>query len=131
MWLHREILAGICEARGLPLHLYTILEERRIVQGLFEANWESLGQSAAELCLISFVMAAFSTRPNIVSCSGSTLETINLIDNSPYSKHGLQRPLRFDDFSIAKLMHKQCLWANKLPLSLEVPHHLLGWKFRL
>ena len=66
-----------------------------------------LGQSAAELCLISFVMAAFSTRPNIVSCSGSTLETINLIDNSPYSKHGLQRPLRFDDFSIARLMHKQ------------------------
>ena len=66
-----------------------------------------LGQSAAELSLISFIMSVFSTEPNIVSCSGSTLETIQLVDGSPYSKHGLQRPLRFDDFSIARLMHKE------------------------
>ena len=66
-----------------------------------------LGQTSAELSLVSSVMAAFSTRPNLVCCSGSTLETIRQIDNSPYSKHGLQRPLRFDDFSIAKLMHKK------------------------
>ena len=66
-----------------------------------------LGQTSAELCLISSVMAAFSTRPNLVCCSGSTLEIIRLVDNSAYSKHGLQRPLRFDNFSIAKLMHEQ------------------------
>ena len=35
-----------------------------------------LGQSAAELQLISDVMAVFSTSPNIVCCSGSTVETI-------------------------------------------------------
>ena len=66
-----------------------------------------LGQSTAELSLISLIMSVFSTEPNIVSCSGSTLETIQLVDGSPYSKHGLLRPLRFDDFSIARLMHKE------------------------
>ena len=66
-----------------------------------------LGQTSAELCLISSVMATFSTRPNLVCCSGSTLETIRRIDDSSYSKHGLQRPLRFDEFSVAKLMHKK------------------------
>ena len=65
-----------------------------------------LGQSAAELQLISDVMAVFSTSPNIVCCSGSTLETIQAVDNSPFSEHGLQRP-RFADFSIARLMHKE------------------------
>ena len=65
------------------------------------------GQSSAELCLISFVIAAFSTRPNIVSCSGSTLETIHLIDSSPYCKHVRQQPMRFDEFSISRLMQKQ------------------------
>ena len=52
-------------------------------------------------------MAVFSTSPNIVSCSGSTLETIQIVDDSPINEHGLQRPLRFADFSIAKLMHKE------------------------
>ena len=88
-----------------------------------------LGQSSAELCLVNFVMDAFSTRPNIVSCSGTTLETIQLIDNSPYCKQGLQRPLRFDDFSIARSMHKQLqrLWANKLSLCFAVSNRLPGW----
>ena len=66
-----------------------------------------LGQSSAELCLIADVMAALSTSPNIVSCSGCSLETIQLVDNSPYFEYGLQRPLRFEDFSIARLMHKE------------------------
>ena len=66
-----------------------------------------LGQSAAELQLISDVMAVFSTSPNIVCCSGSTVETIQAVDNSPFSEHGLQRPLRFADFSNARLMHKE------------------------
>ena len=66
-----------------------------------------LGQSSAEQCLISYVMAALSTSPNLVSCSGSTLETVQLVDNSPYFKYGLQRPLRFEEFSIARLMHKE------------------------
>ena len=52
-------------------------------------------------------MAVFSTSPNIVSCSGNTLETIQSVDDSPINEHGLQRPLRFADFSIAKLMHKE------------------------
>ena len=66
-----------------------------------------LGQSSAELSLISDLMAVFSTTPNIVSCSGGTLETIQILDNSPFSKHGLQRPLQFAEFSLARLMHKE------------------------
>ena len=66
-----------------------------------------LGQSAAELSLISDVLAVFSRGTNIVSCSGCSLETIQKVDSSPYSKHGLQHPLRFEDFSIARLMHKE------------------------
>ena len=74
---------------------------------LLKRTGRVLGQSAAELHLISDLMAVFSTSPNIVSCSGSTLETVQTVDNSPFNKHGLQRPLRFADFSIAKLMHKE------------------------
>ena len=74
---------------------------------LKKRNGRVLGQSAAEWSLISFIMSVFSTEHNIVSCSGSTLETIQLVDDSPTSKHSLQRPLRFDDFSIARLMHKE------------------------
>ena len=66
-----------------------------------------LGQSSAELGLISNVMAAVSTSPNIICCSGSSLEKIHLFDNSPYCEHGLQCPFRFEDFSIASLMHKE------------------------
>ena len=66
-----------------------------------------LGQSSAELSLISDIMAVFSTTPNIVSCSGSTLETTQILDTSPFIEHGLQRPLQFVDFSIARLMHKE------------------------
>ena len=66
-----------------------------------------LGQGSAELCLVSFVLAAFSTRPNLISSSGCSLETIQATDGSSYSKHGLQRPLRFNDFSIARLMQKK------------------------
>ena len=74
---------------------------------LLKRTGRVLGQSAAELPLISDIMGVFSTSPNIVSCSGSTLESIQTVDDSPINEHGLQRPLRFADFSIAKLMHKE------------------------
>ena len=74
---------------------------------LLKRTGRVVGQSTAELHLISDVMAVFSTSLNIVSCSGSTLETIQTVDDSPINEHGLQRPLRFADFSIAKLMHKE------------------------
>ena len=74
---------------------------------LLKRTGRVLGQSSAELYLIADVMAALSTSPNHVSCSGCTLETIQLVDSSPYFEQGLQRPLRFEDFSIARLMHKE------------------------
>ena len=82
-------------------------EKNELCRVFLKRTGRVLGQSAAELQLISDVMAVFSTSPNIVCCPGSTLETIRAVDNSPFSEHGLQRPLRFADFSIARLMHKE------------------------
>ena len=70
-------------------------------------NSRVLGQSAADLSQVSIIMAIFCTRPTFVSCSACSLETIQITHESSFSKHGLQRRPRFDDFFIARLMHKK------------------------
>ena len=39
-------------------------------------------------------------------CSGSTQKFIQLVDNSPLTQHGVQRPTTFDDIALKRLMHR-------------------------
>ena len=68
-----------------------------------------LGLNQAEIRLASFVMGVFSTKPHLVSCTGSTHNTVVMLDQCPYANHGVQSPPRFEELSIKSLMHKKVL----------------------
>ena len=61
---------------------------------------------AAELRLLSILLAAISPEANLVCCSGATQNFIQLVENSPLTRHGVQRPTTFDDIAIKRLMHR-------------------------
>ena len=65
------------------------------------------GQSQAEVCLISYIMGAISTKPRLVNCTGSSARTVQLIDQSPYSPYGIQSTPRFEELNLPALMHKK------------------------
>ena len=65
------------------------------------------GQAQAEVCLISYIMGVFSTKPRLVCCTGSSARTVQLLDQSPYTPHGLQSTPRFEELELSALMHKK------------------------
>ena len=65
------------------------------------------GQTQAEVCLISYIMGAISTRPRLVNCTGSSVRTVQLIDQSPYSPCGVQSTPRFEELNLSTLIHKK------------------------
>ena len=69
------------------------------------------GQSDAEICLISSIMGAISTKPKLISChnarSGSSARTVQLLDHSPYSSFSVQSPPRFEELTLSQLMHRK------------------------
>ena len=65
------------------------------------------GQSQAEITLISYVMGEISTGPQIVSVTGCTCDTLQLLDDSPYCRYSVQSPPRFEELQIRTLMHKK------------------------
>ena len=65
------------------------------------------GQSSAEICLLSYLISAISTTLALVSCTGCSARTIELLDQSPYSPYGVQSPPRFEELNLQQLMHKK------------------------
>ena len=65
------------------------------------------GQTHAEVFLLSYIMGAFPTKPALISCTGSSARTIQLIDQSRYSTFGVQRLPRFEELNLNNLMHKR------------------------
>ena len=65
------------------------------------------GQTQAEISLISYVMGVVSTGPEIISVSGSTSNTVQLLDDSPYGQYSVQSPPRFEELQLRTLMHKK------------------------
>ena len=65
------------------------------------------GQTQAEISLISSVMGAISTRPEIISITGCTSNTVRLLDDSPYGEFSVQSPPRFEELQLRTLMHKK------------------------
>ena len=65
------------------------------------------GQTDAEICRIAYIMAAISTTPKLISCTGCSMRTIQLIDLSPYSSFSVQSPPRFEELPLPQLMHRK------------------------
>ena len=65
------------------------------------------GQSQAEITLISHVMSAISTGPQVIIVTGCTSQTVELFDLSPYGQYAVQSPPRFEELQLRTLMHKK------------------------
>ena len=65
------------------------------------------GKTTAELGLISHIVGAISTRPDVVACLGCSPDTVSLLDNCKFLHHGVQSPLRIDCLSVKDLMNKK------------------------
>ena len=65
------------------------------------------GQTDAEICLNAYIRAAISTPPRLISCTGCSVRTIQLMDLSPYSSFSVQSPPRFEEPSLPQLMHRK------------------------
>ena len=66
------------------------------------------GQSESEICLISYIMGAISTSPRLISCTGCSMRTIQLLDLSPYSSFSIHRPRPlFEELLLPQLMHRK------------------------
>ena len=64
------------------------------------------GRTQAEISFISNVMGAISTGPEIVSVTGCTSSTVQLLDDSPYGQYSVQSPPRFEELQLRSLLHK-------------------------
>ena len=65
------------------------------------------GKTTAELGLISHIVGAIFTRPDVVACLGCSPDTVSLLNNCKFLHHGVQSPFRFDCLSVKDLMNKK------------------------
>ena len=95
------------EFQGVFLHMHVRFWKRdRLCRVYLLRTGRTTGRTAAELRLLSILLAAISSEANLVCCSGATQNFIQLVDNSPLTRHGVQRPTTFDDIAIKRLMHR-------------------------
>ena len=95
------------EFQGVFLHMHVRFWKRdRLCRVYFLRTGRNTRRTAAELRLLSILLAAISSEANLVCCSGATQKFIQLVDNSPLTRHGVQGPTTFDDIAIKRLMHR-------------------------
>ena len=68
----------------------------KLCRVLLKRTGRALGQTQAEISLISNVMGAISIGPEIVSVTGCTSRRVQLLDDSPYGKFSVKSPPRFE-----------------------------------
>ena len=92
---------------GVFHHLYLrFWHKGQLVRVYLKRTGLRQGKPAAELSLISNIIGAISTRPDIVACLGGSPKTVNLLDQFKFLQHGVQSPYRFDILSAKNLMNK-------------------------
>ena len=64
-------------------------------------------QTDAAICLISYIMGAISTKTRLISFTGSSMRSVQLMDQSPCSSLSVQGPLRFEELTLSQLMHQR------------------------
>ena len=74
---------------------------------LIKRTGRVVGQAAAQVNLLASLLAATSSRPDLLSSGGCSFELIQLPDNGYLFPLAVQCPTRFSDISLPKLMHKK------------------------
>ena len=82
-------------------------------------------QTQAQIALISCVMGAVSKDPEIISVTGCTSKTVQLLDDSPYGQYSVQSPPRLEELQLRTLMHKKNSSAFGHIDFFGVLHHLI------
>ena len=96
------------EQRGVLLYLHVrFWKWLQICRVSLLRTGRTTGQTSAEIRLLCVLLSAISCKAQLVCCSGCPLGFLKLIDTCPFFKYGIQCTTRFDDLSLAKLMHKQ------------------------
>ena len=90
----------------LFLHL-RFRKDKQLCRVLLKRTGRVLGRTSAEVVLLSGLLAAISTSPSLVFCSGCSLELVQLVDNSCLFPLATQSPQRFEELSLEKLMNKR------------------------
>ena len=96
------------EKRGLYVHLFVRFWHFECLcrvyvcrSGIANKNLEG------ELGSFSRLLSAISTEADVVAYSGCSQIFGETLDKSPFFKHGVQYPFRFDEFNLEKMMHKK------------------------
>ena len=96
------------EVRGAFLFIHRrFWKDKQLCRVLLKRTGRVLGRTTSLVVLLSGPLAAISTRPSLVSCSGCSLELVQLVDNSPLFPLAIQSPQRFEEFPLQKLMNKR------------------------
>ena len=96
------------EVKGVFLFLHLrFWRDNQLCRVLLKRTGLVLGRCSAEVNLLSGLLAAISTSPTLVCCSGCSLELVQLLDKSPLFPRAIQSPQRFEELSLQKLMHKR------------------------
>ena len=88
------------------LHL-RFWREGQLGRVLIRRTGRTVGPTSAELCLLSYLLAAISPRANPVCCSGCTQSLVQLQDECPLFSLVVQSRKRFEEISLEKVMHKK------------------------
>ena len=94
------------QREGVFLHIYIQFWRNDELCKVFLCR---TGRIRCQISLIANVAAAVPTKLFFVCCTGSTTATLSLLDECNFTKLnklGVQGPLRFQHFSLEKLMHK-------------------------
>ena len=96
------------EVKGVFLFLHLrFWKDKQLCRVLLKRTGRVLGRTSAEVVLLSGLLAAISTRPSLVSCSGCSWELVQLVDNISLFPLAIQSPKRFEELSFQKLMNKR------------------------
>ena len=74
---------------------------------LIRRTGRTVGQTSAELGLLSSLLAAISPRTSPVCCSGCTQSLVQLLHECPLFSLAVQSRKRFEEVSLEKVMHKK------------------------
>ena len=114
------------EVPGVFLLLHVrFWKKDRLCRVYLQRTGRTTGRCAAELRLLSTLLAAISSEADLVCCSGATQNFVQLVDDSPLTTHGVQRPTTFDDIAIKRLMHRDSYSVFGLIDFFSVLHYLV------
>ena len=96
------------EQKGHMLFLHLrFWRQGQMCRVLIRRTGRTVGQTSAELCLLSYLLAAISPRASPVCCSGCTQSLVKLLDECPLFTPAVQSRKRFEEISLEKIMHKK------------------------